>query len=292
MSLLFGTDWHLNFLTDKATENFIQNIYKENPTADGLILTGDISSGEALNKHMTMLAENFPKPIFFCLGNHDFYNKSFQYIDELTARLTKRFDNLYWLNQGSHIYKGSSIVGVNGWYDCRQGNSQTRIELRDFSAIEDLLAGLNNRDLLIELVRKRADKEANRLDALLFEEVCRFDSDVVFIATHVSPYSQSCLNEGEQSNSEWLPWFCSYVIGEVIDKYAENHTDKKFVVLCGHSHSPGTYRRRDNLVVYTGGTGNMGNNLYRHPDVVGWIYPDDRSIKSYNSKGILGITRY
>jgi predicted MPP superfamily phosphohydrolase len=280
MTLLWGTDWHCNFLRlDNSTLRFVQCLSEENPDADGLILTGDISSGEVLEKHLTQIAQGFPKPIFMVTGNHDYYNASFKKTDDLVASLTKKFSNLHWLNQGSHSYKGISIVGVGGWYDARYGNSRTPVEIMDFTAIEDLWAGLNYRDLMIDLVRKRATKEAERLDFLLFEEICNVDADVVLVPTHVSPYLGSCWHEGKLSGRDWTPWFGSATIGEVIDKYAENFPEKKFVVLSGHGHSPGIYQRFDNLVVYTGGA------KYYFPELAGKINVDAGKIEVLNSFG-------
>ena len=278
--ILWGTDWHLNFLSkEDGAFQFAKCLTEENPDADGLIITGDISSGEVFEEHLTQLSKGFPKNIFFILGNHDYYNSSFKEIDELVTGLTKKYDNLHWLNAGSYCYKNISIVGVCGWYDLRYGNTQTEVMLNDFRLIEDLWAGLNMRDLAIEMSRKQAAKEADRLDELLFQEICDVDSDVVLIATHVSPYVESCWHDGEPSNRNWLPWFTSRATGDVIDKYAENHPEKKFIVLCGHSHSPGIYERRDNLVVYTGGA------RYYLPELAGKIDVDNKKIEVTNHIG-------
>jgi predicted phosphohydrolase len=275
--LLWLTDPHLNFLRlPDGAYQFAKCLHEENPNADGLIITGDISSGESLEKHLIQLSQGFPKPIFLILGNHDYYHSSFQCIDDLVTRVTKKFDNLHWLNKGNYTYNGISIVGICGWYDARHGNTNSRVELADFRLIEDLIAGWSNRDLMIELVRKRAAKEAKRLDELLQE----VDTEVVLIATHISPYLQSCWHEGKISDREWLPWFCSRATGEVIDKYVENHPEKKFIVLVGHGHSPGIYERRDNLVVYTGAA------KYGFPDLAGKIDVVNGNIEIQNEQGI------
>jgi hypothetical protein len=101
----------------------------------------------------------------------------------------------------------------------------------------------------------------------------------MLIATHVSPYPESSWHEGRRSDRDWMPWFCSHATGEVIDKYAENHPTKKFVVLVGHGHSPGIYERRDNLVVYTGGA------KYYFPELAGTIDVDAGIIQCVDSSG-------
>lgn len=265
--LIWATDTHLNFIKrEDGALQFAQYLAKENPKADGLIISGDISDGPNVERHLTQLAKGFGKPIYFVLGNHDYYHKSFKATDDCILELTKKIDNLHWLNLGSASCNGISIVGVCGWYDARVGNTRTHVEIMDFTAIEDLWGGLNYRDLMIDLVRKRAVKEAERLDALLFEEICNVDADTVLVVTHVSPYPGSCWHRGQLSDRDWLPWFCSITTGEVLDKYAENHPEKKFVVLCGHGHSHGIYQRANNLVVYTGGAEYYLPNLAGHID--------------------------
>jgi predicted phosphohydrolase len=278
--ILWASDTHLNFLRQQnGAFRFVRYLAIENPDADCLIITGDITSGEVLENHLTQISQGFPKPIYFCLGNHDFYNASFKDIDALIPKLTKKFDNLFYLNEGCHIHDGISVVGVNGWYDAYHGNTKTHVEINDFTAIKELWAGLNYRDLMINLVRERAKKEADRLDELLSEEITTNNSDIVLIATHVPPYPEAAWHEGHNSDRDWLPWFSSASIGVVIDKYAENYQNKKFVVLTGHTHSPGIYERRDNLVVYTSGA------IYRFPDVAGIIDITRGKIVCYNSSG-------
>jgi predicted phosphohydrolase len=280
MPLLWGTDWHLNFLKPQdGTKRFIEYLVRENTGADALILTGDTSSGEVLKYHLTQVAEAFEGPVYFINGNHCYYNSSFKEIDEMLPKLTDKIENLYWLNEGWHTYKGISIVGVNGWYDCYYGNLKTPVDISDFTAIKELWAGLNSRDLMIKLVRERAELEADQLDKLLFNEICKSNADVVLVATHVPPYTEATWHEGRHSDKNWLPWFSSASIGAVLDKYSENHINKKFVVLTGHTHSPGIYRRRDNLIVYTGGA------KYGHPDLAGTIDVKAGKIVANNERG-------
>lgn len=280
MTILWGTDWHLNFLKkEDATLMLCQYIAEENPDADCLILTGDISSGEVLEKHLTQLAQGFPKPIYFVLGNHDYYNSSFDRTDSLVTNLTKKFDNLHWLQEGNHFHNGISIVGVCGWYDVRHGNTSSRLQMADFSVIEDLLAGNHYKELMIELVRKRAAKEAIRLDELLSKEISDTNAKTVLVATHLPPYHKACWHAGKMSDREWMPWFTCHATGEVLDQYADNFPDKQFIVLTGHTHSPGIYQRSKNLVIYTGVA------EYGAPDLSGTINVTSGKINILNELG-------
>jgi predicted phosphodiesterase len=279
--LLWLTDIHLNFLRplDTCADQFAKYLMEENPSAEGLIISGDISSGEVLKDHLIQLAKRFTKPIYMVTGNHDYYKNSFAEIDKQISELTKEYSNLHWLNEGNCYLPKASIVGVGGFYDVRIGNAYSCVCLSDFELIEDLVAGYHYRDLLIELVRKRADKEAQKLDLLLQQEIVDIDADLVIVVTHVSPFCGSSWHEGKISNRDWLPWFSSKATGDVIEKYAESFPEKRFVVLSGHGHSPGIYKHSDNLVVYS------GKAKYYVPDLAGTINFDTLTINTFDSDG-------
>jgi len=276
MSLLFCTDLHTNFLRQKdGAFRFVKNLVINNPKADGLIITGDISSGEVLEDHLTQIAQGFSGHIYMVTGNHDYYNSSFKDIDNLIPKLTDKFSNLHWLNQGWVSYKGISIVGVGGWYDAYYGNSNTQVRISDFNLIEELKHA--HLDLIIKLVRSRAKREADRLDELLADEILVDNRDVVLVATHIPPYPEASWHEGKVSDRDWLPWFSSASTGLVLDKYSSEYPNKKFVVLTGHGHSPGIYKRSSNLVIYTGGA------KYYSPELAGIIDVVGGKISTYNS---------
>lgn len=272
MSLYWITDTHFNFLPDTYISSFAKMLLHDKPDISGLVITGDISDGKKLDIHLPQLAETLRFPIYFTLGNHDYYSSSFDYIDKLTENITNRYDNLHWLNKGNCYRDNISIVGVTGWYDSRIGNIHTRIMLNDFGEIEDLWIGKTYKDLLFELIRKRADKEANQLDILLMQEVLDKDSDHVLVCTHVSPYPESSWHEGSLSNNQWLPWFCSIATGNILDKYMEMFPEKQYTVLSGHGHSRGIYKRSDNLIVYSGAA------EYFNPFLAGQIKIDNSKI--------------
>jgi predicted phosphohydrolase len=267
MSLLWTNDLHFNFLRQKnAAFMFAQYIAEENPNADGLIIAGDISSGEVLEDHLSQLAKGFPKPIYFVLGNHDFYNRSFDETTSIVTGLAKKFKNLCWLNQNNQYNKGLSIVGVGGWYDAYFGNEDTSVDLSDFSLIQNLRT--NYREHLFEIIRNKSKEEAKRLNSLLLDEIYNVDADVVLVVTHVPPFSGAAWHEGNLCDRDWQPWFTSRLTGEVLDKFAELYPEKKFIVLTGHTHSPGIYERQKNLIIYT------GKAIYGTPDLAGIIDGD------------------
>lgn len=199
----------------------------------------------------------------------------------MSKRSTLKIPNLHWLDQGIQHLGQWTLVGVGGWYDARYGNSRSQVELSDFSEIQELKPGLWSRDLLLELVSSRADKEAARLSELL-TEACQGPEKTILVATHVSPYEESSWYEGRPSDRSWVPWFSSRATGLVLDEFSRKHPEKCFRVFCGHSHSSGIYRRTENLVVYT------GKARYGAPDLTGLLDPKGSWV--YDSKG--GVHRF
>lgn len=259
-----------------AAKIFAEYMAAENPEAEALIITGDISHAKGIENHLKELAAGFQKPIYFVLGNHDYYYSSFDDVDARVARVVKNLPNVHWLNKGWHEHNGVVIVGTNGWYDAYHGNTYTKAHLNDFYEIKDLMPGIHYHDLLLQLVRARAGKESDQL-AKLLKDACETDSEVIIVATHVAPYPEAAWYNGQPSEREMMPWFSSASTGAVLDIYSKKYPEKTFIVLCGHCHDSGIYQRRENMIVYT------GRARYRHPDLAGMIDTQNRKLWAYDS---------
>ena len=72
------------------------------------------------------------------------------------------------------------------------------------------------------------------------------------VLTHVPPFAEACWHEGKRSDPEWLPWFTCVAMGTMLRRVAEEHPSVRFEVYCGHTHSSGVHRERENLVVHSG----------------------------------------
>lgn len=281
--ILWGSDFHFNFLKQlgfySSTTRFGEYLLEENPEAEGIIITGDISTGSLLFKHLKEFAHGFTKPIYFVLGNHCYYGSSFAEIDSQLLRALAAFkidgvNNLHWLNDGWHVHDGHAIVGVGGWYDAHFGNQMTKQYINDFYEIMELMPGLRYHDLLLQLIRDRAGQQADRL-AVLLKDACE-KHDTIIVCTHVPPYGEAAWHRGELGDPDMRPWFSSLSTGAVLDIYSARYPEKTFIVLAGHTHSPGVFQKRDNMVVYT------AKARYGVPDLAGIVYTKERRLWAFD----------
>ncbi len=110
-----------------------------------------------------------------------------------------------------------------------------------------------------------ADSDAIKLESDLSKAIKNHPKKII-VLTHVPPFREACLYQGEVSGDDWLPFFSSKVMGDLLFKYAGNNPSINFLVLCGHTHSKTCYQPLNNLIVKVGGAD------YHHPEVQELIY--------------------
>lgn len=91
-------------------------------------------------------------------------------------------------------------------------------------------------------------------------KACESHKYVIFV-THVPPFPEATWHEGQQSNNDWLPIMCNVTMGDMLLAMAHEFPDVQILVLCGHTHSQGTYKAASNLIVLT------GQSDYRYPQI-------------------------
>ncbi len=247
MRLAWATDIHLNFLDEARLSAFAAEVRAQG--ADGFVVTGDIAEAPSLVPLLASLAKG-AGPCWFVLGNHDYYRSS---VDEVREAMRALHPDIgVWL-PGSGVVPLSSrtaLIGVDGWGDARLGNAASSpLILTDFILIRDCLAAdgaSRNRKL-----RELGDAEGRAARALLAEALAGPHEQIVF-ATHVPPFRDACWHEGRVSNDDWLPFFTCAAVGVALREAAAAHPDRRFTVLCGHTHGEGICHPAPNLTVLTG----------------------------------------
>lgn len=286
MRLLWATDIHLDHIRVPGAGRLLGGYLCKEQTFDAVLLTGDISVSDQLEAHLEGFALAVACPVYFVLGNHDYYHSSTGHVRKLMADLTARIDNLIWLDAEPEptLFGDTALVGQEGWCDARTGlpEGDSRFAMRDWNAIEDLTVltlyeiEMGIRQPLIEICQKWADAQA-RDAKLKLEAALKLRKDVIF-ATHYPPFPQASWHKGRMSDNIWRPWFTSVAMGEMLAEVAEAHPDSRITVLCGHTHSGGVYKHFENLVVRT------GKAVYGIPDVedvfelpISWVDDGDQS---------------
>jgi predicted phosphohydrolase len=253
MNLAWLTDIHLNFLDDNAREKFYRQILEVR--CDAILLSGDIAEAPSLTAILEEMANHIKKPIYFVLGNHDYYRGQINNVREEMRKLTNENDLLYWLpfSGVQSLNENTILVGQDGWADGRLGDYVNSIvALNGSRMISDLFQEkMLGKFQLLEKMQQLADADANALQNDLRLAVGK-NLKKVIILTHVPPYKEACMYQGKISGDDWLPYFSSKATGDVIMQIAKEYSQTEFLVLCGHTHSEARCQPIDNLIVEVG----------------------------------------
>ena len=261
-SLTWLTDLHLEFCSHQ-TRNLLYQAINE-AAGEIVVITGDLSAGRHRLAQYTELAEQIRKPVYFVLGNHDRYGTTFAGTDAVVGRVTKLFSHMIRLD-GSQVVplSGSvALIGVDGWADGLGGEGPaTKARINDFYQILDFATEPEPR--VFREMKERARKYSQALKPSLFKALKHFQT--IIIATHVPPYEGAAWHEGLPSSPDYQPFFSSPTMGNLLKAAAAAHPEKRVLVLCGHTHSPGIYRDGSILVI-TGGA------RYGYPEIAKTIH--------------------
>lgn len=257
MKVAWLTDPHLNFAGIQQAMRLMGEVRAM--AAEALLVSGDIGEAPDLDGWLDLMAKQAGCPVYFVLGNHDFYHDRISEVRATAMVLSERYERLCWLGSGEVVAltPHTALIGHDGWGDARLGSAATsRVMLADFHAIEDF-ARLD-KEALIEALRRRGEEAAEVLERALTEALARGFSQIKLL-THVPPFEEACWHEGNHSDEEWLPYFGCGAVGEMLRRVMASHERVQLHVLCGHTHSAGEAQITQNIRVTTGAA------VYRRP---------------------------
>jgi Icc protein len=247
------TDIHLNFLQPAARSIFFDRLAKQ--AFDAVLVGGDIGEGQSVAGYLAAMADALRVPIYFVLGNHDFYRSSLRATRSSVASLvtsqTAGSWYLHYLSESGVVSLTPTIalVGHDSWADGRLGNFfGSSVMLNDYVLIADF-ENLYQKERFAKL-NALGDEAAAFLETRTVEALASHQHVVVL--THVPPFREACWHEGRISDDDWIPHFACRAVGERLATVARAHPEQSVMVLCGHTHSPGVAQILPNLVVYTG----------------------------------------
>ncbi len=244
------TDLHLNFPPADTVSAFVERVAALK--TDGILLGGDVSEWPDGPNYLRMLAERCAQPIYFVLGNHDYYFSSIATVRRYMERLCDEEPRLVWLTRSDPVALAPNVglVGHDGWADGRCGDFlRSLVMLNDYRLITEL-AALEKLQRW-ELLKSLGDQAAADVQRALPKALERFEH-VVFL-THVPPFQESCWYDGRISDDDWLPHFTCKAVGDVLREMMLAHPERRLTVLCGHTHGRGEAEILPNLKVFTGG---------------------------------------
>lgn len=248
MKIGWLSDIHLNFPREEQLQAFLLELAAT--PVDAWVISGDIAEAPTLSQYLKLLRSSVSVPIYFVLGNHDFYRSSFTNVNAEVSDIVD--GQLNWLTDTEPVLLSPrlALVGDDGWADARLGDpDRSSVVLNDFYQINEL-SNLSKPER-IAACRDLGDDSASRLLPKLEQAVG--SARQVVILTHVPPFRGATWHEGRISDDAWLPWFSCKAMGEVILECARRHPHSRFTVLCGHSHGKGRYSAATNIFVHTAG---------------------------------------
>ncbi|HXH55578.1 MAG TPA: metallophosphoesterase [Gammaproteobacteria bacterium] len=262
MRLAWVTDIHLNFLDKQGRTLFYQKIL--NSYCDALLISGDIAEAPCLIDILVEMVEQVKKPIYFILGNHDYYRGHVSEVRAAATALTETHGQLFWLPaSGIRVLNNHTILlGQDGWADGRWGSYEnSNVALNDSRLIADLFqAKVRGKFQLLKKMQELADMDAMQLQNDLDQAINKNPKRII-VLTHVPPFKEACIYNGQMSDENWLPYFSSKVMGDLLKRIAEQNPLIEFLILCGHTHSKSTYKPLDNLII------NVGYAEYYQPEI-------------------------
>ena len=252
MRINWATDIHLDHVATSAQFSRLAAGLSDGEGDRIAVVTGDIGSFPNSLMLLGELKEEIPIPLYFVLGNHDYYGGSLKEMRS-AAFLSTRFTYLPMVDD-IPLGSGAYLIGVDGWADAQEGDyDKSPVVLNDSVHIEDMRKQrMLSPGHMKRFMQKMGREEASSLKWKLSRALGHGDVSHVVIATHIPPFRGATWHEGEISNNDFLPFFCCRATGEEILSAADTRKDVRFTVLCGHTHGGGTYQASDNVIVHTG----------------------------------------
>jgi len=258
LRILWATDIHLTAAEEEVIVAFCDRAGRESATA--LLLGGDTAESPELVEWLTFLADRIDLPIYFVLGNHEFYSSSIAAVRDTVRNLED--PRLHWLPHAGVVDLGDGValVGQDGWGDARHGDFfRSPVILSDYIAIQDLASAfdleaygedMSRQQALKEVLGRIGDGEAEMLRPTLEQAVG--NARQVICLTHVPPFKEACWHKAGLSNDDWLPGVSCKAMGDLLYETAGSHPECSITVFCGHTHGHGVTDILPNLRVHTG----------------------------------------
>lgn len=170
--LAWLTDIHLDFLRPPEVGAFPDLL--AGTEADTFAISSDIAQADDVAGRLHDVVDRVNRPVYFVLGNHDFYRGSIADVREKVRARCAVIPNLHWMPDAGVVpfTDETCLVGHEGLGDGRFGGFDEDPALR------------------IPKLHALGDEAASHLRSVLPDALARFRH--VVVVTHVPPFRESC----------------------------------------------------------------------------------------------------
>ncbi|HEY8560553.1 MAG TPA: metallophosphoesterase [Pyrinomonadaceae bacterium] len=245
--IAWTTDIHLDRLSERDYLEYKEYLLELNP--DCLLISGDIAEGEFVYEALRDFDGSLGFPVYFVLGNHDFYFGGFAGVEKRVGALVEESSNLHWLSESGivKINESTALIGIEGWGDA--GNGALNLSAgfsRDVLSIADYKN--LTREEIAGLMKTRGARYAEKLRPVLLEAVENYQK--VILVTHVPPFVEVCFDRNLRIIDEFKqPFYTCKAIGDLLLEVMPKHPECRMTVLCGHLHEKADQNILENLRV-------------------------------------------
>ena len=234
---LWLSDLHVDRLAPSAINSLIGRILAAN--SDGIWITGDIGEPPTNWNFLKALAAQCRVPIYFVLGNHDYYGQSIEISRVHANDISTLYSHVHYLTLQTPILLKNHVllIGMDAWANTGEvGLTQLTW---DSEAIIDLKA--NNRTLLKSIMNDLAEQDANLLLAKCRQGITQNITEVR-VLTHIPPFippTDLALPKPLQQNRSV---FYSCALNRAITILNDEYPHIYFYFHSGHVHRLLTYK--------------------------------------------------
>jgi 3',5'-cyclic-AMP phosphodiesterase len=274
--LVWLTDCHLDHVAqtmgNRGIIEFIDTVKAQQP--DMVVITGDTSTSKLFCEHISAIEAGLRCPIYFIMGNHDYWGGSMDSLRANVKSLTQVAQQLKYMPLVSHIMIGSktAVVGHDCWYDANVGDPMRSsfimndwFQIKEFQQYvrqtEDTSRVFRDKNSLVLHARKLANEGVNHI-AEGIKSASRY-ANRIFVLSHPVPFNTAHIYNGKQGSNDAAPWYVCKTLGDTLMEAAKAYPNISFVSLSGHTHGEYNGQMLKNLKVHVGGA------LYNLPRIAG-----------------------
>jgi predicted phosphohydrolase len=263
--IAWATDIHLDTLekTPEKIVQFAESLIVDQP--DAIVLTGDLSTYADLTYHLSIIERVVQRPVYFVLGNHDFWGGGVSDVRLEMKNLSNMSQFLRYLPNTPYVTLSptTALVGHDCWYDAGYGSPMTStMIMNDWIRVKDFAVELcvtygdtygsykTNKPKVIEISKKLASEgTAHIINGI--KAATKYHK-VIMIATHFPPFQETHLYNGKVGDAAAQPWYTNKMLGDVLRQAASQLPKVRFEVFAGHTHGKCDMQISDNLFVHVG----------------------------------------